>query len=111
MRMKRSAEFGLGGAIFAALLIVSAPVQSAGIPNCSSLPAPFPCGQGTHQVCTKNVRCNFGGTGGVPQKIRSTCTEAKCVKTPTPIGTAAPAAQRKKPNQLNPQPEPPGRTR
>jgi hypothetical protein len=106
MTIKTSALLGLSGPMLAGLLFCSAQAYAAP-PACNTLPAPFPCGQGTHQVCTKTVKCYGNKPGTVPQ-LSSTCTQAKCVKDivlKNPGTTAAPA---KKPQQLNPQPEPPG---
>ena len=82
---------------------VTAQVAVAAPPTCASLPAPFPCGTATHQVCTKRVKCYGDKPGTVPQ-LSATCTQAKCVKDIFPkASTAAP-----KSIKLNPQPEPPG---
>ena len=72
---------------------------------CKDLPAPFPCGQGTHPVCSSRVQC-YGGTGTVPQ-LTSVCTQTKCVKNPPSVPPQKPGAAPKK-LELNPQPEPPG---
>ena len=53
----------VSGAVGAAPFAVAAP------PSCSSLPAPFPCGTGTHQVCTKQVKCYGTKPGLVPQLL------------------------------------------
>ena len=86
----------VSGAVGAAPFAVAAP------PSCSSLPAPFPCGTGTHQVCTKQVKC-YGTKPGLVPQLSSTCTQAKCVKDLV----KTPASMQKK-LRLNPQPEPPG---
>ena len=87
----------------AAVAVIGGVFQAAAAPpSCASLPAPFPCGTGTHQVCTKRVQCYGDKPGTVPQ-LTATCTQAKCVKD---VAVKAPAAAQKK--QLNPQPEPPG---
>ena len=90
-------------------LAISGPAQAA--PACKDLPAPFPCGQGTHPVCSNRVKC-YGGTGTVPQLI-SVCTQTKCVKNPPSVPPQKPGAvpKIKRTDQLNPQPEPPGRTK
>ena len=98
---------GLSGAMLAGLVFCSAQGYAAP-PACNTVPAPFPCGQGTHQVCTKTVRCYGSNSGLVPQQLTSTCTQAKCVKDVVrqiSPATVAPAAKSKR---LNPQPEPPG---
>ena len=73
-------------------------------PSCSSLPAPFPCGVGTHSVCTKTVKCYGDKPGTVPQ-LSSTCTQAKCLKD---VVRKTPTITEQKRLKLNPQPEPPG---
>ena len=78
MTIKTNTLLGLSGAMFAALLLYSAQALAAP-PACNSLPAPFPCGQGTHQVCTKTVQC-YGSKPGLVPQLSSTCTQAKCVK-------------------------------
>ena len=88
-----------------ASLTISGPTQAA--PACKDLPSPFPCGQGTHPVCSSRVQC-YGGTGTVPQLI-SLCTQTKCVKNPPSVPPQKPTAAPKiKKLKLNPQPEPPG---
>ena len=82
-----------------------APAAATAAPACSTLPAPFPCGQGTHPICIKREKC-VGGTGIVPQ-TKSVCTMTKCVNNPPKPGPQNTQAKSKK---LNPQPEPPGKT-
>ena len=93
----------LGGAVVGA--VGGAPLAVAAPPTCSSLPAPFPCGTGTHQVCTQHVKC-YGNKPGIVPQLSRTCTQAKCVK--DPVKTPASAQKKLK---LNPQPEPPGVTK
>ena len=95
--------------LFVGLVLSSA--ARAAPPDCKSLPAPFPCGQGNHPVCSKRVQC-YGGTGTVPQ-LTVVCTQNKCVKNPPSVPPQKPSAASKIKNtdQLNPQPEPPGRTK
>ena len=80
-------------------------VALAAPPACKDLPAPFPCGQGTHPVCSSRVQC-YGGTGIAPQ-LTSVCTQTKCVKNPPSVHPQKSGATPKK-LELNPQPEPPG---
>lgn len=77
----------VSAAVLAGLLLSLGLVEiaQAAPPYCNSLPVPFPCGQGTHPVCTVKTAC-YGGTGIVPM-LTSQCTQTKCVKNIGPIGT------------------------
>ena len=109
MTIRVGTLLGLGGAMLAGLLIWSAQSHAAA-PACNTLPAPFPCGQGTHPVCSNRVQC-YGGTGTVPQ-LTSVCTQTKCVKNAPSVPPQKPGATLKtKKLELNPQPEPPGRSK
>ncbi len=94
----------LAGATLSTILTASSAAYAG--PACSSLPAPFPCGQGTHPVCIKREPC-IDGAGLVP-KTKTVCTMTSCVNNPP---KPVPQNTQAKPNKLNPQPEPPGRTK